>query len=142
MNHHNDTGKLREQLDAEQQRSEELSIRLTKSIKDLNEANGRETELRTALSKKDKEVGLVKLELKEIQRRADQEIQARSKAEGDRTSIRKQLEELKNNDDEEMHSHNLRIESSDSVDFKKSSTKDSRRWSNKGKLSCKRSKWK
>ena len=110
MNHHNDTGKLREQLDAEQQRSEELSIRLTKSIKDLNEANGRETELRTALSKKDKEVGLVKLELKEIQRRADQEIQARSKAEGDRTSIRKQLEELKNIHTREGNQHQFTLE--------------------------------
>ena len=52
-----DISMLNEQIQREKQMNDDLSNRLSKSIKDLNDGNTRENELRTALSKKDKDEG-------------------------------------------------------------------------------------
>ena len=75
-----DTAKLNEQIMLERERCEDLTSRLGKSINELSEATSRENEMRTSLSKKDKDLALAKHELKEAQRRADQEMDARKKA--------------------------------------------------------------
>ena len=68
----------------ERERCEDLTSRLSKSRDELTEATAREKELLTSLSKKDKDVALAKHELKEAQRRADQETEYRRKADSER----------------------------------------------------------
>ncbi len=66
------TGDLTEQLARERDRAEELNNRLTKSAKDLGDAGRREAELRSDLGRKEKDLALIKHEVKELQRRAEQ----------------------------------------------------------------------
>ena len=61
------------------ERAKELETRLAKINKEVTEANQRENELRTTVGKKDKEVALIKLELKELQRKGEQDQEARKK---------------------------------------------------------------
>ena len=75
---------LNEQLLRERERCEDLTSRLSKSINELSEASTRENELRTSLSKKDKDLALAKHELKDSQRKADQESESRKKADSER----------------------------------------------------------
>ena len=74
-NHPNnaDTSILAEQLLRERDRADELSNRFAKIKEEFAEAGQREAELRSHLGKKEKEVALVKHELKEAQRKAEQE---------------------------------------------------------------------
>ena len=58
-----------EEVFRERERVKELETRLAKISKDVTEANQRENELRAGLGKKDKEVALIKHELKEAQRK-------------------------------------------------------------------------
>jgi len=102
-----DTAKLNEQLMLERERCEDLTSRLGKSINDLSEATAREKELLTSLSKKDKDVALAKHELKEAQRRADQETESRRKADSERTEMRKKLEDETNRRTKEQNNHHV-----------------------------------
>jgi Rho-associated protein kinase 2 len=102
-----DTAKLNEQIMLERERCEDLTSRLGKSINELSEATSRENEMRTSLSKKDKDLALAKHELKEAQRRADQEMDARKKADSDRTEMRKKLEDETNRRTKEQNNHHV-----------------------------------
>lgn len=57
------------------------------------------------MGKKEKEVALVKHELKEAQRKAEQEQDARKKAESERAEIRRKLEEESNRRTKEQNNH-------------------------------------
>ena len=85
-----------EQLLREQSRSRELEGRLGKVNKEVTEANQRENELRAGIGKKDKEVALIKHELKEAQRKAEQDQEARKKAECEKADVKKMLDEERN----------------------------------------------
>ena len=100
-----DISMLNEQIQREKQMNDDLSNRLSKSIKDLNDGNTRENELRTALSKKDKDIALVKHELKEIQRKVDQEVEAKRKAESEKVEIQHKLKDAENRRTKEQNNH-------------------------------------
>ena len=85
-----------EQLLREQSRSRELEARLGKVNKEVTEANQRENDLRAGVAKKDKEVALIKHELKEAQRKAEQDLEARKKAECEKADVKKMLDEERN----------------------------------------------
>ncbi len=72
-----DTGILAEQLLRERERAEELNQRLNKSSKDMADSGRREAELRSEVGKREKEMALMKHELKELQRKAEQDAEAR-----------------------------------------------------------------
>ena len=55
--------------------------------------------------KKDKEIALIKHELKEAQRKADQEVEMRKKADNDKVEIRKRLEDETNRRTKEQNNH-------------------------------------
>ncbi len=57
------------------------------------------------MGKKEKEVALVKHELKEAQRKAEQEQEARKKAESERAEIRRKLEDETNRRTKEQNNH-------------------------------------
>ena len=59
-----DQAVLAEQLLRERDRAEELNMRLSKSAKELNDASLRENELRNELGQKEKELAIVKHEIK------------------------------------------------------------------------------
>eukprot|EP00094_Tigriopus_californicus_P011701 TCALIF_11305-PA protein Name:"Similar to ROCK2 Rho-associated protein kinase 2 (Bos taurus)" AED:0.07 eAED:0.07 QI:570/0.90/0.91/1/0.81/0.83/12/913/1380 len=84
---------LTDQLIRERERNEEVNNRLNKQSKELNEANQRENELRSEVGKREKDIALIKHELKEIQRKADQDQEARKKAEMERSEMRKKFED-------------------------------------------------
>lgn len=100
-----DTSILTDQLSRERERSDELSSRLSKSINELDEANQREVELRSSLGKKDKDNALIKHELKEAQRKADQESEWRKKADNERAELRKKLEDETNRRTKEQNNN-------------------------------------
>ena len=102
-----DSAMLNEQLTRERERNDDLSGRLAKSINELSEASSRENELRSALSKKDKEIALSKHELKESQRRAEQELDSRRKADLERSEMRKKLEDETNRRTKEQNNHHV-----------------------------------
>jgi hypothetical protein len=60
---------------------------------------------RSCLGKKEKEVALVKHELKEAQRKAEQDQEARKKAESERAEIRRKLEDETNRRTKEQNNH-------------------------------------
>ena len=72
-----DGGILAEQLLRERDRAEELNNRLNKTVKDLSEAGQREAELRGEMGSKEKELALVRHQLKEVQRKSDQDAEVR-----------------------------------------------------------------
>ncbi len=102
-----DIANLNEQLVRERERCEDLTNRLGKSINELSDATTRENELRSALSKKDKDIAVAKHELKEAQRRADQEAEARKRADSDRTEMRRKLEDETNKRTKEQNNHHV-----------------------------------
>ena len=71
----------------------------------MAEANQRENELRTGIGKKDKEVALIKHELKEAQRKAEQDQEGRKKAEAEKSEMRKKLDEETNKRTKEQNNH-------------------------------------
>ncbi len=91
-----DTGILAEQLLRERERAEELNNRLNKSAKDLADSGQREAGLRTEVGQKEKEIALVRHEIKELQRKSELDAEARRKAEGERSDMRKRLEDEMN----------------------------------------------
>ena len=103
-NHPNnaDTSIVTEQLLRERDRAEE---RFAKIKDELTEAAQREADLRSHLGKKEKEVALVKHELKEAQRKAEQEAESRKKAETERAEIRRKLEDETNRRTKEQNNH-------------------------------------
>ena len=96
-----------DQLNRERERNDDLSNRLAKTNHELSEANSRENELRSAISKKDKELALSKHELKESQRRAEQEQESRRKADLERSEMRKKLEDETNKRTKEQNNHHV-----------------------------------
>ena len=102
-----DTAMLNEQIMRERERCEDLTSRLSKSINELSEATDRENELRSNLSKKDKDLALAKHELKEAQRRAEQESDFRKKADSERSEMRKKLEDETNRRTKEQNNHHV-----------------------------------
>ena len=76
-------------------------------MNELTEANSRENELRSAISKKDKEIALSKHELKESQRRQEQEQDSRRKADLERSEMRKKLEDETNRRTKEQNNHHV-----------------------------------
>ena len=94
-----------EQLIRERERSKELEMRLAKVNKEVSEANQRENELRAGFGKKDKEVALIKHELKEAQRKAEQDQDTRKKAEAERSEMRKKLDDETNKRTKEQNNH-------------------------------------
>ena len=73
-----------------------MNNRLNKLAKEVAESNSRESELRDEMGKKEKDFALVKHELKESQRRAEQDLEARKRAEAEKSEIRKRLEDEMN----------------------------------------------
>ena len=105
-NHQNpDNSILAEQLLRERDRAEELANRFAKIKEELTEAGQREADLRSHLGKKEKEVALVKHELKEAQRKAEQEAESKKKAESERAEIRRKLEDETNRRTKEQNNH-------------------------------------
>ena len=102
-----DTAVLNDQLTRERERNDDLSNRLAKSMNELTEANSRENELRSVISKKDKEIALSKHELKESQRRQEQEQDSRRKADLERSEMRKKLEDETNRRTKEQNNHHV-----------------------------------
>ena len=102
-----DTAVLNDQLTRERERNDDLSNRLAKSMNELTEANSRENELRSVISKKDKEIALSKHELKESQRRSEQEQDSRRKADLERSEMRKKLEDETNRRTKEQNNHHV-----------------------------------
>ena len=78
------------------ERLEELNNRLNKSSKELADANQREDEMRSELGRKEKDLALVRHEVKEMQRKAEVDLDLRKKAEAERAEIRKRLEDETN----------------------------------------------
>ena len=97
---------MTDQLLRERERCEELVGRLNKVNKELSDANQRENEIRTTVGKKDKEIALVKHNIKELQRKVDQETDMRKRAEGERSDMRRRMEdEINKRTREQNNSH-------------------------------------
>ena len=96
---------LNDQLQREKEYTIDLNSRLQKSIKELSDANSRENDLRNALSKKDKDAALVKHDLKESQRRVEQETDSKRKAERELAEMRKRLEDEQNRTKQQLNNH-------------------------------------
>lgn len=108
LNLGSDSSILAEQLSRERDRAEELNNRLNKSAKELNDANQREADMRVEVGKREKDLALVKHELKEMQRKAEQDHEARKKAESERGEMRKKLEdEMNKRTREQNNSHHV-----------------------------------
>ena len=96
---------LNDQLQREKEYTIDLNSRLQKSIKELSDANSRENDLRNALSKKDKDAALVKHDLKESQRKVEQETDLKRKAERELAEMRKRLEDEQNRTKQQLNNH-------------------------------------
>ena len=96
---------LNDQLQREKEYTIDLNSRLQKSIKELSDANSRENDLRNALSKKDKDAALVKHDLKESQRKVEQETDSKRKAERELAEMRKRLEDEQNRTKQQLNNH-------------------------------------
>ena len=96
MNLGADTSVLADQLLRERERTEEINNRLNKLSKELSDSNARESTLRDDMGKREKEIALIRHELKETQRKAENDLEARKKAEAERAEIRKKLEDEMN----------------------------------------------
>ena len=94
-----------EEVFRERERVKELETRLAKISKDVTEANQRENELRAGIGKKDKEVALIKHELKEAQRKGEQDQDIRKKADSERSEMRKKLDDEINKRTKEQNNH-------------------------------------
>ena len=94
-----------EEVFRERERVKELETRLAKISKDVTEANQRENDLRAGLGKKDKEVALIKHELKEAQRKGEQDQDFRKKADSERSEMRKKLDDEINKRTKEQNNH-------------------------------------
>ncbi|XP_040567571.1 rho-associated protein kinase 1 isoform X1 [Lepeophtheirus salmonis] len=80
----------------ERERAEKLTLQLNNTYNELKEANSREENIRAEMSKKEKDLALVKHELKETQRRIEIESESRRKAENEKADYRKKLEDESN----------------------------------------------
>ena len=74
-----DSAVLAEQLARERDRAQELNNRLNKSSKELSDASQREAELRGDLGAKEKDLALLRHQLKEVQRKSEQDAEVREK---------------------------------------------------------------
>ena len=71
-------------------------FRLSKTIRELGDANQRESDVRSEFVKVEKELALVKHEVKEVARRAEVEAEERRKKEQEMSVMRKKLDDETN----------------------------------------------
>ena len=116
---------LNDQLQREKEYTIDLNSRLQKSIKELSDANSRENDLRNALSKKDKDAALVKHDLKESQRRVEQETDSKRKAERELAEMRKRLEDEQNRTKQQLNNHHAVSERITNLEKEKRDVTDS-----------------
>merc|ERR1719466_482310 len=95
---------------ADRIRADDLADRLAKTIHQLGEANQRENEARTEFVRVERDLALVRHELKEATRRVETEVDTRRKAEQERTEIRKKLEDETNRRTKEQNNNQHVVE--------------------------------
>ena len=101
-----ENGAFADQMARERERSEELVSRLNKVNKEIAESTQRENELRSGIGKKDKEIALIRHDLKELQRKVELETDLRKKAEGERSDMKRRMEdEINKRTREQNNSH-------------------------------------
>merc|ERR1719348_725633 len=95
---------------ADRIRADDLADRLAKTIHQLGEANQRENEARTEFVRIERELALVRHEVKEATRRLEHEVESKRKAEQERTEIRKKLEDETNRRTKEQNNNQHVVE--------------------------------
>ena len=95
---------------ADRIRADDLADRLAKTIHQLGEANQRENEARTEFVRIERELALVRHEVKESNRRVEHEVESKRKAEQERTEIRKKLEDETNRRTKEQNNNQHVVE--------------------------------
>merc|ERR1719341_2827160 len=95
---------------ADRIRADDLADRLAKTIHQLGEANQRENEARTEFVRIERELALVRHEVKESTRRLEHEVESKRKAEQERTEIRKNLEDETNRRTKEQNNNQHVVE--------------------------------
>ena len=95
---------------ADRMRADDLADRLAKTIQKLGEANQRENEARTEYVRVERDLALSRHELKEANRRVDNEVDGRRKAEQDRAEIRKKLDDEINRRTKEQNNNQHVVE--------------------------------
>jgi len=95
---------------ADRLRADDLADRLAKTIHQLGEANQRENEARTEFVRIERELALVRHEVKESNRKVEHEVESRRKAEQERTEIRKKLEDETNRRTKEQNNNQHVVE--------------------------------
>merc|ERR1719507_2678622 len=95
---------------ADRLRADDLAERLSKTIQQLGEANQRENEARTEFVRVERDLALVRHEMKECTRRVEQEVDTRRKAEQERTEIRKKLDDEINKRTKEQNNNQHVVE--------------------------------
>merc|ERR1719412_1653139 len=98
------------QTTADRVRADDLADRLAKTIHQLGEANQRENEARTEFVRVERDLALVRHELKEATRRVETEVDTRRKAEQERTEIRKKLDDEINRRTKEQNNNQHVVE--------------------------------
>ena len=91
-------------------RADDLADRLSKTILQLGEANQRENEARTEFVRVERDLAIVRHELKESARRVEHEGEGRRKAEQERTEIRKKLDDEINKRTKEQNNNQHVVE--------------------------------
>jgi len=91
-------------------RADDLADRLSKTILQLGEANQRENEARTEFVRVERDLAIVRHELKESARRVEHEVEGRRKAEQERTEIRKKLDDEINKRTKEQNNNQHVVE--------------------------------
>ena len=105
-------------------RAEDLSERLSKTMRELGEANQRENEARTEYVKIERELAIVRHEAKESSRRVEHEAESRRKAEQERTEIRKKLEDETNRRTKEQNNNQHVVEKISNLEKERSQLAD------------------
>ena len=95
---------------ADRLRADDLAERLSKTIQQLGEANQRENEVRTEFVRVERDLALVRHEMKECTRRVEQEAETRRKAEQERTEMRKKLDDEINRRTKEQNNNQHVVE--------------------------------
>ena len=95
---------------ADRLRADDLAERLSKTIQQLGEANQRENEARTEFVRVERDLALVRHEMKECTRRVEQEAETRRKAEQERTEMRKKLDDEINRRTKEQNNNQHVVE--------------------------------
>ena len=112
------------QSTADRLRADDLADRLAKTIQQLGEANQRENEARTEYVRVERDLALLRHELKESSRRVDLEVEVRRKAEQERTEIRKKLDDEINRRTKEQNNNQHVVEKISNLEKERNQLQD------------------